>query len=156
MSGWSRCCRLLLVLAVTAGCGPSGAKLVSVQKIWDQAPHNAFTDLVRFQDRWYCTFREGGDHTSHDGSVRVITSADGEDWSSAVHMQPEPGNDLRDPKLVVTPDGRLMLMAAERRSLGGNQEDYNPWVSFFRGRKGVDSTGAGGRAGFLALEGDLA
>ena len=50
MSGWSRCCRLLLVLAVAAGCGPSGAKLVSVQKIWDQAPHSAFTDLVRFQD----------------------------------------------------------------------------------------------------------
>ncbi len=135
MSGWSRCCRLLLVLAAAAGCGTSGAKLVSVQKIWDQAPHNAFTDLVRFQDRWYCTFREGDGHVSSDGSVRVITSADGEDWSSAVHMQPEPGNDLRDPKLTVTPDGRLMLTAAERGSLGGEQESYNPWVSFSKDGK---------------------
>lgn len=135
MSGWSRCCRLLLVLAAAAGCGPSGAKLVSVQKIWDQAPHSAFTDLVRFQDQWYCTFREGQDHTSHDGSVRVITSADGENWSSVVHLPPEPGNDLRDPKLVVTPDGRLMLLAAERKSLGTDQESYNPWVSFSRDGK---------------------
>ena len=132
MSGWSRCCRLLLVLAAAAGCGPSGAELVSVQKIWDQAPHSAFTDLVRFQDRWYCTFREGEDHTSHDGSIRVITSADGENWSSAALMQPEPGNDFRDPKIEVTPDGRLMLLAAERRSLGVDQENFNPWVSFSR------------------------
>ena len=132
MSGWSRCCRLLLVLAAAAGCAPSGAELVSVQKIWDQAPHNAFTDLVRFQDRWYCTFREGQDHTSHDGSIRVITSADGENWSSAALMQPESGNDFRDPKIEVTPDGRLMLLAAERRSLGVDQENFNPWVSFSR------------------------
>ena len=63
MSNWSRCCRLLLVLAAAAACGTPGAKLVTVQKIWDQAPHNAFTDLVRFQDQWYCTFREGaGSH----------------------------------------------------------------------------------------------
>ena len=156
MSGWSRCCRLLLVLAAAAGCGPSGAKLVSVQKIWDQAPHSAFTDLVRFQDQWYCTFREGQDHTSHDGSIRVITSADGENWSSAVHMPPEPGNDLRDPKLVVTPDGRLMLLAAERKSLGGEQEDYNPWVSFSKDGNGVDTPEARGRTGFLALESVLA
>jgi len=126
---------LLLVLAAAAGCGPSGAKLVSVEKIWDQGAHNAFTDLVRFQDRWYCTFREGQDHTSNDGSIRVIVSDDGEDWSSAVLMAPEPGNDLRDPKLVVTPDGRLMLLAAERGVLGGDQEAYNPWVSFSKDGK---------------------
>ena len=135
MSGWSRCCRLLLVLVAAAGCGPSGAKLVSVEKIWDQAPHSAFTDLVRFQDRWYCTFREGQDHTSHDGSIRVLVSDDGENWSSAVLMAPEPGNDLRDPKIVVTPDGRLMLLAAERGFLGGDLEAYNPWVSFSKDGK---------------------
>jgi hypothetical protein len=25
----------------------------TAQKIWDQAPHNAFTDLVRFNDHWF-------------------------------------------------------------------------------------------------------
>ena len=33
-------------------------KLVEVRKIWDQASHNAFTDLVYFQNRWFCVFRE--------------------------------------------------------------------------------------------------
>jgi len=51
--------------------------LVEVRKIWDRAPHNAFTDLIRFQGRWVCVFREGAGHRSHDGRVRVIASADG-------------------------------------------------------------------------------
>ncbi|MDW8222989.1 MAG: hypothetical protein RMJ82_08570, partial [Gemmatales bacterium] len=65
----------------------SGAQLkqplVSVVKIWDRAPHNAFTDLIRFQGRWFCTFREGKDHVSSDGALRVITSTDGMQWESA-------------------------------------------------------------------------
>lgn len=48
-------------------------KLVEAKKIWDRAPHNAFRDLVRFQDRWYCVFREGQSHVSPDGALRVIT-----------------------------------------------------------------------------------
>src|SRR6185437_11243012 len=59
------------------------AKLVEARKIWDQAPHNAFTDLVRFHDRWYCVFREGKAHVAPDGALRVITSTNGEKWESA-------------------------------------------------------------------------
>src|SRR5438105_4853006 len=58
-------------------------KLVKVKKIWDRAPHNAFTDLVRFRDQWFCVFREGKKHVSPDGALRVITSKDGETWESA-------------------------------------------------------------------------
>ena len=57
-------------------------RLLQVKKIWDAAPHNAFTDLVRFEDRWFCVFREGQDHVSSDGCLRVIVSEDGENWSS--------------------------------------------------------------------------
>lgn len=85
---------------------------VRVQKIWDQAPHNAFTDLVRFQGRWFCVFREGKDHVSPDGALRVITSIDGEKWESAALIT-SAHSDLRDPKITVTPDGQLMLTAAE-------------------------------------------
>src|SRR3712207_6033670 len=84
------------------------AELVGVTKIWDAAPHNAFTDLVRFKDRWYCTFREGKGHVSPDGAIRVITSSDGEKWESSARLE-DPAADLRDPKLTVTPDHRLML-----------------------------------------------
>jgi hypothetical protein len=81
-------------------------------KIWDQAPHNAFTDLVRFNDRWFCVFREGQGHVSPDGALRVITSVDGEKWESAALIQSS-DSDLRDAKITVTPDGQLMLCGAE-------------------------------------------
>ena len=35
-------------------------RIVSVEKIWDRAPHSAFTDLIRFGGRWWCTFRDPG------------------------------------------------------------------------------------------------
>jgi hypothetical protein len=91
---------------------PRPGQPLQVAKIWDKAPHNAFTDLVRFQSRWFCVFREGKDHVSPDGALRVITSADGVEWESAALISSKTG-DLRDPKITVTPDGQLMLTAAE-------------------------------------------
>ena len=90
----------------------SELRLVESQRIWDHAPHNAFTDLIRFQDRWFCVFREGKGHVSADGSLRVITSVDGKDWKSAALVTSE-DSDLRDAKITTTPDGRLMLSGAE-------------------------------------------
>jgi|TARA_B100000959_G_scaffold283931_1_gene354109 hypothetical protein len=86
--------------------------LVGVRKIWDQAPHNAFTDLVRFKGEWFCVFREGKGHVSPDGALRVIVSKDGEKWQSAALLTSD-DSDLRDAKIDVTPDGRLMLSGAE-------------------------------------------
>ena len=79
-------------LAVSAD---DSIELVETRKIWDQAPHNAFTDLVRFRDEWFCVFREGKGHVSPDGSLRVITSRDGKAWESAALIQ-SPTSDLRD------------------------------------------------------------
>lgn len=87
------------------------AELVEVRKIWDQAPHNAFTDLIRYGDRWFCVFREGTGHVSPDGSLRVITSGDGLKWESAALIS-SPSMDLRDAKITLTPDGKLMLTGA--------------------------------------------
>jgi hypothetical protein len=88
----------------------AGPKLVSVKKIWDAGKHNAFTDLIRFRDRFYCTFREADAHVGGDGGLRVLVSADGNTWKSAALLI-EKGVDLRDPKLSITPDGRLMIAA---------------------------------------------
>lgn len=88
-----------------------GIRLVEVQKIWDRAPHNAFTDLIRFKDRWFCVFREGQKHVSPDGALRVICSDDGKQWQSAALITADDA-DLRDAKLNVLPDGTLMLSGA--------------------------------------------
>lgn len=113
----NRLCFALLGIALgTACCTPdvraSEGRLIEVRKIWDQAPHNAFTDLVRFRDRWFCVFREGQGHVSPDGALRVLTSTDAVTWESAALIT-SPNSDLRDAKITVTPAGQLMLCGAE-------------------------------------------
>ena len=106
---------LLLPLAIgsgtTARSATTDAEIVAVRKIWDAAPHNAFTDLVRFKNQWFCVFREGKAHVSPDGALRVIRSADGVHWESAALLTSTRG-DLRDAKITITPDYRLMLSGA--------------------------------------------
>jgi hypothetical protein len=104
---------LALVLA-PALASPSRAdetqlELVSVDRIWDQGNHNAFTDLVRFGGRFFCVFREGTGHVSPDGAVRVLESKDGRAWTSAALLTQQ-GHDLRDPKITTTPGGKLMIV----------------------------------------------
>jgi hypothetical protein len=86
------------------------AQIVELQRIWDRAPHSAFTDLMRRDDRWYCVFREGQGHVSPDGAIRVLSSADGERWSPWARLE-HPVADLRDPKLTLAANGQLMLSA---------------------------------------------
>jgi hypothetical protein len=103
---------VLGMAAWPASDGPQGkARLLEVRRIADQAPHSAFTDLTRHSGRFYCVFREGAGHVSPDGAIRVLASDDGREWTSAALLRRD-GADLRDPKLSVTPDGRLMLLAA--------------------------------------------
>src|ERR1044072_1818689 len=105
--------RLLLlgVTAYPAAAADNKVELLEVRKIWDRAPHNAFTDLVRFKGSWFCVFREGAAHVSPDGALRVITSKDGKDWVSAALLT-QTNADLRDAKIVVTPENQLMLSGA--------------------------------------------
>ncbi len=86
-------------------------RLLSVQRIWDKSTHNAFTDLVRFKDEWFCVFREGDAHVSDNGALRVLRSRDGIEWSSAAVLT-DASADLRDAKISVAPDNRLMLSGA--------------------------------------------
>ena len=90
------------------------AKLLEVRKIWDAAPHNAFTDLEYYKGQWFCAFREGSGHAQKGdyGKVRILHSKDGEAWESAGLLESE-GLDLRDAKLSITPGGELLLNSVE-------------------------------------------
>ncbi|MDR1140893.1 MAG: glycoside hydrolase, partial [Planctomycetaceae bacterium] len=107
----------------------------SVKKIWDTAPHSAFTDLIRFNDTFYCTFREGTGHVpgkktgDGDGEIRVIKSKDGETWESVTLIKKK-GYDLRDSKISVTPDNRLMLTIGGSVYVDGRLTERHPQVSF--------------------------
>jgi hypothetical protein len=115
---------------VTIPVADRSPKLVAGQRIWDAAPHNAFTDLVRFQGGWLCCFREGERHVhGDDGRIRVLASSDGREWGS-VALLAEEGVDLRDPKLTVTPDGRAMLVIGGSVYEEGKPTRRRPRVAF--------------------------
>lgn len=128
--------RLLLLLTLLVGPlsdPPAAFKLISVKKIWDQAPHNAFTDLIRFRELWYCVFRESEGRVDGAGKIRVLTSKDGESWESAALLVLA-GRDLRDPKLSITPDNRLMIVGGAT-NVADRNTDFFSVVSFSKDGK---------------------
>lgn len=135
--------------------GVENPKILEVRKIWDQGKHNAFTDLIRFQNKWYCTFRESEGHVGGDGSIRLLESQDGEEWKSVANIT-EAGIDLRDPKLSIANDGRLMIVAGGSVYRGGRVLLSPTAGDVLEGWKELDvaKTNAGGRR--LALAGNVA
>ncbi len=109
---------------------PVTVEVIEVKKIWDKAPHNAFTDLVRWHDAFYCAFREGRGHVSTDGRIRILESKDADAWTSAALISLE-GFDFRDAHLSVTPDDRLMLIGgAAPREKDNQSAPTGTFVSF--------------------------
>src|SRR4030042_4583099 len=95
---WKRQFATALVLIVTSyslGAAPVTVEVVEVRKIWDQGQHNAFTDLVRWQDAFYCAFREGRGHVSTDVRIRILDSKTTDLWESKALISLD-GFDLRD------------------------------------------------------------
>lgn len=86
----------------------------SIEKVWgDGTWHCAFTSIVEFKGRYYISFREYDSHIfdskgDAEGRIRIISSKNGKKWQS-VALISKKGYDLRDPKLSVTPDNRLMV-----------------------------------------------
>lgn len=105
----------LIIAILLAGffVSSNGQTEIRTVKIWDSAPHNAFTDLVRHKGYFYCTFREGENHVparrAQNGKVRILKSRDGRHWESLALLANEQ-YDLRDPKISVIPGGRLLVI----------------------------------------------
>jgi hypothetical protein len=121
---------VLIIASYSFAAVPMTAEVIEVKKIWDQGLHNAFTDLVRWRDSFYCAFREGRGHVSTDGRIRILKSKDADSWESAALISLE-GFDLRDAHLSVTPDGRLMLVGgAAPREKDNQSAPTGTFVSF--------------------------
>jgi hypothetical protein len=82
---------------------------LSVTKIWAVKPHSAFTDLIFFKERLLVIFREANTHFGDDGTLRLIESLDQGLTFKTVALFEKKGWDLRDPKLCLTPQGKLQI-----------------------------------------------
>lgn len=106
----------MICMAIIVAIMPISAQQISfnVQRIWgDGVSHCAFSSLVYYNGRYYCSFREGESHIfdkngNAEGKVRIIASNDGKTWESVAFVGKE-GIDLRDPKLSVMPDGKMLV-----------------------------------------------
>ena len=90
--------------------GENAPRVLSIQRIWSQGPHNAFPDVEYFRGKWYVATREGTAHgISGFGKVRIIASDDTKNWQSVALF--EGFGDYRRAELSVTSDGKLMVVS---------------------------------------------
>lgn len=106
------CLPALLALLVTPaayGDDLPQVAVTNVRRVFHNGEHNAFTDLVRFRDRFYLTFRSCPDgHMVHPtASIIVLASDDAKAWRQ-VHRFHVEKRDTRDPHFLVF-DDRLFV-----------------------------------------------
>ncbi|MDM7860163.1 hypothetical protein QTP81_06105 [Alteromonas sp. ASW11-36] len=91
-----------------------------IKRITHQRRHCAFTDLQHFNGKLYCCYRQATDHVSGDGIIIVQCLSE---VGSSLYQQriAVEGADLRDPKLTLTPDGGLLLLAYARYRNSSNK-----------------------------------
>ncbi len=104
----------------------------SVQQVFNDGNHNAFTDLCHFQGQIYLTFRNCPDGHMLFTSSRIIVlrSENGRDWTK-VHEFGVPKRDVRDPHFMVLGD-RLFVYTGTWWVIPGesSERDLNDHLGF--------------------------
>lgn len=91
--------------------------IASPFRISSHASHSAFTDLIEFNNEFYCVYRQATDHMSGDGRVE-ITRLDSQLRIIGRDRLAITGTDLRDPKFSIGPDNKLYLVAYAKTTVG--------------------------------------
>lgn len=113
MSRTARFVGVWLAMIVSVGAthadGPA-VEVSNVRRAFHNGEHNAFTDLVKFQDAYYLTFRSCPDgHAVHPtASIIVLESDDAIEWRP-VHRFRVKHRDTRDPHFLVFRDQLFVL-----------------------------------------------
>ncbi len=91
-----------VLLSPFAQAAEPAVEVTNVRRVFDNGEHNAFTDLVRWQGRFWLTFRSCPDgHMVHPtSSILVLSSEDALQWEQE-HRFSVPLRDTRDPHFLV-------------------------------------------------------
>lgn len=114
--------------------GLPAVKVVSVRRVFHNGEHNAFTDLVRFQGKFYLTFRScpDGHGVSPTASVIILTSDDAKQWRQ-VHRFHVEKRDTRDPHFLVFRDKLFVYTGtwySGATKLAGKDYDLNKHLGY--------------------------
>ncbi len=90
-------------------------ELISVDKIWSNDRHNAFTSLAYYKNEFYVVFREAKKHNSREGKIKLIKSTDTKKWTHVASVSLDE-SDLRDPKVIVNKKNQLIVYGMSRAS----------------------------------------
>lgn len=87
-----------------AGLAPR-VTVTNLARVFHNGEHNAFTDLIRFRDRFFLAFRSCPDgHSVHPtASIIVLSSASGSEWQQVYRFRVK-NRDTRDPHFLVFKD----------------------------------------------------
>ncbi len=106
---------------------PPAVEVNNVRQVFDNGEHNAFTDMIRWQGRFWLTFRSCPDgHMVHStSSIMVLSSDDAKTWDT-VHQFSVPLRDARDPHFLAF-KGKLFIFTGTWFSGEGKlaREDYD-------------------------------
>jgi len=74
----------------------------SVRQVFNDGHHNAFTDVCRFRERFYLTFRScpDGHGVFASSKILVLSSEDASQWTEAFSFS-APNRDVRDPHFLI-------------------------------------------------------
>ena len=79
---------------------------VPVEPLVADGRHNAFASFVKWRDQYWLAYRRASGHTTRDGEIVLLASAETKEWTEVVRFDLD--GDDRDPQFVVFGD-RLWL-----------------------------------------------
>ncbi|MCD6505627.1 hypothetical protein J7M22_03280 [Candidatus Poribacteria bacterium] len=103
----------------------------AVRKVFDDGNHNAFTDLCRFGDRLYLTFRScpDGHGVFSTSNIVILSSEDGVMWEEVFRFG-VPGRDTRDPHFLVFRDRLFVYTGTWLVPPPGGERDLNDHLGY--------------------------
>ena len=112
------------------------AELLSLDRVYGDGTHCAFTDLLKWRGHYYLTFRVAESHGIQvPGSCLVLRSADARRWEVCARLETE--GDDRDPKLVDAGDRLAVIFGTwfarwQGGSIANSPHDLISQVCFSR------------------------
>ncbi len=129
---------LSIFIAFARNENDENPRIVSSRVIYKGRPYAAFTSLVFYNGYFYCSFRDASLHYDPSGNdvgvVKIIKSKTGKKWKEFLTLKMD-GIDLRDPKLSVAPNGKIMLLFNAVKYVNGSSVYRQSHVSFISADK---------------------